>query len=293
MVDNRPMVFVCCGQQTEDEINLAKDICKKVEDLTPFKPYFAEIQSTLEGLTANILEALNKSVGFIAVMHHRGTVTPPGDLIRTSVWVEQEIAIAAFIRQVLRREINVAAFKQKGIALEGMRAQLLLNPKEFEDSKEVLAHLDRILPTWKKSYISSDDSKLSGSIEYERVEINPHRHVYRLVVFIKNIGNSVIEKFHVDLEFPTALIDNPKDHPLFIQDRSNERVSFFRYTSKNYGNPLYPGDAIRAFNLLYIVDEEIYWDKQSILKEAARASFYIEGKKPRIIEKPIAQLQNY
>jgi len=291
MVDNRPIVFVCCGQQTENEINLAKNICKKVEELTPFEPYFAEIQSTLEGLTANILDALNKSVGFIAVMNHRGTVNPPGNLIRTSVWVEQEIAIAVFIGQVLRREINVAAFKQKGIALEGMRAQLLLNPKEFEDSQEVLAHLDRILPTWEKSYI--DNSELSGSIEYEKVKINMHRHVYRLIVFIKNYGKSVIEKFHVDLEFPTALIDNPKEHPLFIQDRSNEKVSFFRYTSKNYGNPLYPGDTIRAFNLLYIVDDVIYRDKQSIFKDVARASFYIEGRKPRVIEKSIAQLQVY
>jgi hypothetical protein len=67
--------------------------------------YFAEQQNTLEGLTSNILSSLERCVGFVAVAHHRGKVTrPDGEIVRASVWVEQEIAIAAFIQHALKRK---------------------------------------------------------------------------------------------------------------------------------------------------------------------------------------------
>lgn len=72
---NQPIVFISCGQFTEEEKKLGAEICGLVEKLTPFKPYFAEYQTSLEGLTKNILGALNEAVGLVAVLHPRGTVT--------------------------------------------------------------------------------------------------------------------------------------------------------------------------------------------------------------------------
>ena len=55
-------------------------------------------------------------IGFIAIMHHRGTVTGHDRTItRASVWIEQEIAIAAFMGQVLKRPLRSASYCQKGI----------------------------------------------------------------------------------------------------------------------------------------------------------------------------------
>lgn len=146
------IVFISCGQVTERERNLGTAVAALVRELTPYEPYFAENQSSLEALTRNVLEALNHSVGLIAIMHPRGLVKFNGnsECTRASVWIEQEIAIAAFMVQVLGRPLRVAAYIHKDIAREGMRMELQLNPVLFRRDDEVLAHLRQILPTWTK-----------------------------------------------------------------------------------------------------------------------------------------------
>ena len=146
------IVFISCGQVTERERNLGTAVAGLVRELTPYEPYFAENQSSLEALTRNVLEALNHSVGLIAIMHPRGLVKFNGsdECTRASVWIEQEIAIAAFMVQVLGRPLRVAAYIHKDIAREGMRMELQLNPVQFRRDDEVLAHLRQILPTWTK-----------------------------------------------------------------------------------------------------------------------------------------------
>jgi len=48
--------------------------------------YFAEYQSTFEAFTKNILGALNRCIGFIGIMHHRGEVhTPKGPTCLSSI----------------------------------------------------------------------------------------------------------------------------------------------------------------------------------------------------------------
>src|SRR5690242_13573139 len=98
-------VFISCGQFRKEEIALGEDLANAVSELTPFKGYFAQQQKTLDGLSRHIFHALNDACGFVAVMHHRGTVkTLDSEHLRASVWVEQEIAIAAFLRQALDRD---------------------------------------------------------------------------------------------------------------------------------------------------------------------------------------------
>ncbi len=134
-----PIVFISCGQYSEHEIALGRRLANIVDtELKPCKGYFADNQSSLEGLSKHILGALNRCVGFVAVMHHRGVVrTLKGEHIRASVWVEQELAIAAFIQQTLARSIAVAVYFQTGIRREGIRDQLILNPTEFNHEDEV------------------------------------------------------------------------------------------------------------------------------------------------------------
>ena len=147
------LVFISCGQVTERERGLGMAAAELVRQLTPYEPYFAENQSSLEGLTKNILAALNRSAGLIAIMHPRGTMAFPGGRhqTRASVWIEQEIAIAAFIVQVLGRPLSVVAYIHKDVTREGMREELQLNPVVFRHDDEVLAHLQQILPTWKRT----------------------------------------------------------------------------------------------------------------------------------------------
>ncbi|MGZ9067603.1 MAG: hypothetical protein ACXW2I_19975 [Burkholderiales bacterium] len=105
---NDAIVFISCGQQTEQERPLGASIALLVRELTPFEPYFAEYQTSLEGLSKHVFGALHRCVGLVAVLHARGRVES-ANLVRASVWVEQEIAIAAFMQEALGRKLHVAA----------------------------------------------------------------------------------------------------------------------------------------------------------------------------------------
>jgi len=142
-------VFISCGQFLESEKALGKTAAELVTKLTPFEGYFAENQNDLRGVTESILGRLYDSVGFIAIMHHRGTVTQPDRTItRASVWIEQEIAVAAFMGQILKRPLRTLAYFQQGIPLEGVRQFILLNAKPFTTSADVIRDLEAELPAW-------------------------------------------------------------------------------------------------------------------------------------------------
>lgn len=144
------LVFISCGQYSESEKSLGKKIRDLLKEGTDLEAYFAENQSSLQGLSTHIMGALNRAVGFIGVLHHRGVVeTPTGRITRASVWIEQEIALAAFIEQILGRRIEVQLYVQRGIALEGMRDKLLLNAVQFETNEDVIEHLTKDMGRWK------------------------------------------------------------------------------------------------------------------------------------------------
>jgi hypothetical protein len=124
MAFDKPLVFISCGQYNDTEKRLGKDICSLLASLRPdVNPYFAEDQSTVEGLSNQVLKALHRAAGFICVMHRRGDLMVPegGKITRGSVWIEQEIAIAAFMNHVLDRSIPILFYKQAGVNLEGIR----------------------------------------------------------------------------------------------------------------------------------------------------------------------------
>lgn len=137
----KPLIFISCGQYSPNEIKLGQDLAAKVTELTQFEGYFAENRNTLAGLSNDIFRALEQCSGLVAVMHHRGKVeTLKGqEHIRGSIWIEQEIAIAAFLTETRKRDIPVLLYIQKGIKREGVREQLKLNPIEFVEESEVLA----------------------------------------------------------------------------------------------------------------------------------------------------------
>jgi hypothetical protein len=284
-------IFISCGQQTDDEKNLGKSIQALVRELTPFEPYFAEYQTSLEGLSKNIFGALNRSVGFIGVMHRRGRMSPPSDSFRASVWIEQEIAIAAFLHSALGKNLHVAAYIQPDITLEGVRKQLLLNPKVFNNNNEVLDHLRLILPTWQASTALDEKLSIHIEIEYEEITITQKRHDYRLAVLITNRGKEPLDDYHVDLEFPTALIEKPKEEYHYDGPRSSDKLSFFRATRQQIGLSIFPGDTLRVLMIPYYIDNDIYDNKRYLLKESVKAVIYSRGHEPISVVKSVSQLQ--
>ncbi len=151
------LIFISCGQATEQERSLGDEIATLVREMTPHEPYFAQQQNSLDALTKNILGKLNDAVALIVIMHPRGGVRFPdnSEETRASVWIEQEIAIAAYITQILGRPLAIAPYIHVNIRLEGMREKLQLNPVSFRSDSEVLQKLRELLPTWKGLTASS------------------------------------------------------------------------------------------------------------------------------------------
>jgi hypothetical protein len=209
----KPLIFISCGQYTREEADLGTAIARFIDKETPYAPYFAEEENTLDGLVTNILGALDRAVGLIAVMHKRGTVTSPGGTLeRGSVWVEQEIAIAAFAQHVLRRNIEVALYLQTGIALEGIRQQLRLKAVQFNTAEEILADLPERLRSWRL------EGRGYGKLSLKARYIGAGKLGF--VVGIKNEGDTLIRAPYLALTLPALFgidqggIDGSGNHGL-------------------------------------------------------------------------------
>jgi hypothetical protein len=287
MSDNKPIVFISCGQRTDDEKNLGAAIVELVKGLTAFSPYFAEEQTTLEGLTNNIFAALNRAAGFIAIMHDRGQIAS-SDQTRASVWVEQEIAISAFLHQTLGREIHIAVYQQPKIALEGVRSQLLLNAIEFESNEQIIEHLKKVLPTWT---VPEEPHKnpLIATVNYKKQSITQKRHDYQLVVLLTNTGDEPIANYQVDLEFPNGLVEKPEGIPFFVPDRTTDSYLFFRIAVQDQA--IYQGDSRTIFELPYFVDQDIFAKRKDLLGATVRATIYVQGFSLRVVQISMAELQ--
>ena len=111
MVEPGKTIYISCGRFTDEEKELGKRVCELVTKSTPFEGYFAQNQTTLKTLSEKVLRRLYESVGLIAIMHHRGKIEGH-NVIRASVWIGQEIAMATLMEQVLGRPVHVALFVQ-------------------------------------------------------------------------------------------------------------------------------------------------------------------------------------
>jgi hypothetical protein len=291
---DQPIVFISCGQFTEEEKRLGAEICGLVEKLTPFKPYFAEYQTSLEGLTKNILEALNHAVGLIAVLHPRGTVIyPNGDKhTRGSVWVEQEIAIAAFLSQIVGRKLHTAAFVHESVAREGMRDQLLLNPRKFKTNSDVLDHLGEILPGWSAKNIPSMEMA-ELIIKFSKIRCMQQRHDYELEIDIRNKRKERLEDYQVDVLFPDAFLNQTVTYGTKVYERRTNTHRFFRAGSRNGLYPIHPGDTLKVLTLPYYVDENIFhwWSDHLDDKVTATMYLYVPKQEPQTAEKTMKELQ--
>lgn len=272
------------GQLTQEEKSLGKQIQSLVAELTPFEPYFAEYQSSLEGLTDNIFRSLDQAVGFITVMHSRGEVTiPDRKIMRASVWVEQEIAIAAFLVQTLGRKLHAVAFIQDGIHLEGVRKYIIFKPEPFKESAEVIQRLKAILPTWNVLERKRKGTHLAPRFEWPKnnrpTKSTQKRHDYELVVAVKNDGTKKVRELRTDIWVPRELTDETAKIGTEFEGSKTHR--FFSDTIEA---ELFPGDLIRVARIPYFVDSRILDERYQALKLPAIVKIFSDGMDVQTIE---------
>lgn len=142
------MIFVSCGQLRPEEKRLGQRIKSEIDGTPGFKAYFADTVQDFSGLSAHILDALRRSSGAVILLHPRGEIRADDGRvlgIRSSVWINQEVALLAYRQFFERRAIPVLAFRDPSVTLEGAMTAFIVNPKPSVDEDTVLAEVRRWL----------------------------------------------------------------------------------------------------------------------------------------------------
>ncbi len=138
------LIFVSCGQLTEEERNLGQRIKAEIDATEGYHGYFADCVQDLSGLANHILDALRRCAGAVVVLHPRGRVLSEQGQdfgVRSSVWINQELAILAYRQFFEGSNIPILAFKDDLVALEGAMTAFIVNPKPLVDQESVLREL--------------------------------------------------------------------------------------------------------------------------------------------------------
>ncbi len=125
------LIFVSCGQATEQEKTVGVHVKTMIDASPSLEAYFAETVHDLDALGRNIFDALYRCAGAVIIMHDRGRVIDPGGQEwghRSSVWINQELAILAYRQFFEGKPIPVLVFVDPEVKLEGAMTSLIVNP---------------------------------------------------------------------------------------------------------------------------------------------------------------------
>lgn len=134
------LIFVSCGQATQAEKTLGVLLKATIEGRPGFEAYFAETVHDFDTLGRNVFDALRRCAGAVVVLHDRGTVIgPEGEEWghRSSVWINQELAILAYRQFFEEKKIPVLAFIDPNVKLEGAMTSLIVNPRPLGSAQDV------------------------------------------------------------------------------------------------------------------------------------------------------------
>jgi len=151
--EHKGLIFVACGQLTPEEIELGEQI-KNFLEKNDIVVFLAESANDLRDLNSHIFKNLNDCMGFIAILNKRHKLNGTYD---TSVWINQEIAIAAYLRSQQGKEIPSLVLYEENAEKEGLIKYTIANPPTFKSNEEALLKIEK----WIKSQNFSYKKKLS------------------------------------------------------------------------------------------------------------------------------------
>lgn len=178
------------------------------------------------------------------------------------------------------------------------------NCAKLIDNDPQLFHIEQ-LRAWKASAEAQALFALTGvpspeqvaaagaevSIQWRKMVITAKHHGYRLAAKVANRSAKPISDFHIELIFPTEVLNAPDRHSLFVPDRSDRQSSFFRYASSAQSKPIYPGDEVSLIDLDYYMDDRIYTRHHTLFGFIVSVSLYCGAQSPVVVELPFRELQ--
>lgn len=138
------LIFVSCGQLRQEESRLGQRIKAEIDATPGFKGYFADTVQDLTGLGEHIFDAVRRCAAAIVILHPRGHIRGADGQdhgIRSSVWINQEMALLAYRQFFESRKIPLLAFKDPSVTLEGAMTAFIVNPKPLVDEELVLSEV--------------------------------------------------------------------------------------------------------------------------------------------------------
>lgn len=261
-MSEKALVFISCGQITDAEKKLGQDVADLVNAQSGLKAYLAENQSSAAGLTNEVFRALDRAAGFIAIMHQRGDVTTRhGKHVRASVWIEQEIAIVAFMRDVRGDEIETLSYTLSGIKREGIRDKIILNPRDVGSDADVLADLKTKLaaPEWQQLQPKRPKvPRMAVDIGFTKLPASDgNHHNYETKIVITNVSDVLIEDYLAVLSFPRRFI---LSNALIMTEQKNEATETHRifHEINHSGVPLRPTKTRQILRINYDMTDDLY-----------------------------------
>jgi hypothetical protein len=132
------LIFVSCGKRTQEETQLGRKVEAEINRHEGFKAYLVENVQNLDTLGHNVFEALRRCAGAVVLLHAR-------EVTRSSMWINQELAILAYRRFFEAREIPILVFKDENASLEGAMSAFIVNAKPLPADQMVIDEVDRWL----------------------------------------------------------------------------------------------------------------------------------------------------
>lgn len=163
----KKLIFVSCGQATDQEKTLGIAIKEVIDGTEGFEAYFAESVHDLDSLGRNIFEGLRRCSGGVAILHNRGKAfSRSGDYwgIRSSVWVNQELAILAYRQFFESTPVPVLAFIESEVKLEGAMTALIVNPLPLSAVSDVV----KAVRSWLKDVAAHASGPASDEVFDEK-----------------------------------------------------------------------------------------------------------------------------
>ena len=205
--------------------------------------------------------------------------------MRGSVWVEQEIAIAAFIQHALKRKLEVAIYLQKGIHREGIREQLRLLPVEFEKADDVLTDFRDRLPQWMLN--EAPEYSLAAMVRFTTDSLSGALHNYRLFVDLVNVGKVQVKDWRVKVEIPKEFVrvrQGLNDVAVIEEDSSALPPADAK---------IYPGEKrTNVVTVAYFVDDANY-DLIDAEDSVVKVTLWSGDMPPSVLVVPLSQLNEF
>ena len=142
------LIFVSCGQGTESEINIGRGVSDLINETEGYEAYFADNVQNLAALSEHIFDALRGCSGAVVLLHPRGRVLADDNLdlgVRSSVWINQEVALLAYRQFFEGNTIPILSFKHEDVDLEGAMTSFIINPLPLGDQENILEQVSEWL----------------------------------------------------------------------------------------------------------------------------------------------------